>query len=468
MFFVLLAFFFYWLLARAVQGINLHLSPTPDIDNLLEQFPLLDPFIVFFELFSFSVLRHFVPVAFGILTAWMITTELLAQLYELPNRREGGRMLSRLINGSTRTVTLDRKNFAEQQISESMLWIGGPGYLNIGVSDVAVTTINGRFERVIGNGRHRLRRFEKVVAALDLREQERELTAITLMTKDGLELKTSLTCNFYLARRPDPNNRKRDFTYDDESIWRAAFATAITQSGVRRWDDLPIHIATEQLRRIVSNKRLDQLVDPRHTFERAPYPEIQVQLEVSSRDILRQHGIHLVSASITALDMSDEIDETLLAYWKAFGEKAQALDERPQDPDFNSAEIAKRQAREKMITSLTKGLQNIRLGKQAAPKPPPSSALAVNPTQPDPNQLLTIQLLRILERFYQQQATFTQQTAPIGQAAQQNGEDDQIVAGAEGDEAATANGQPNQQVGENTSLPDDLDDLLRQFLPPND
>ena len=329
---VFLAFILYWLLARAVQGINFRLSPSPMLDRLLDNLPLLEPLLIFFELLSISVLRHFIPLLFGIASAWLIATELLVQLYELPNASDGGKMLSRLISGSGGTVQLDRQNFAEQQVTEELIRTGGPGYVNIGPSDVAVTTINGRFERVLGGGRQRLRRFEKVIAVLDLREQEREQKAVTLMTKDGLELKTTLHCNFYLERRPDPSQPHLDYTFDDESVRRAAFATAMMQTGVRRWDDLPLQIGIGQLRRIVSSKRLDELIDPQYVFERAPHPAIQAQVEQDTRDILRHYGIHLVSANTTALEMSSEMHETLLAYWKAFGEKAKALDERPQDP----------------------------------------------------------------------------------------------------------------------------------------
>ena len=462
---VFLAFILYWLLARAVQGVDFRLSPSPTLDNLLDNLPLLEPLLIFFELFSLSVLRHFTPLLFGVASAWLIATELLAQLYDLPSNNDGGKMLNRLISGSGGTVSIDRQNFAEQQVTEELIRTGGPGYVNIGASDVAVTTINGRFERVVGGGRQRLRRFERVIAVLDLREQEREHKAVTLMTKDGLALKTTLTCNFYLERRPDPSQPHLDYTFDDDSVRRAAFATAITQTGVRRWDDLPLQIGIVQLRRVVGSKRLDELIDPKYVFERAPHPAIQAQVEQNTRDILRQYGIHLVSASTTALEMTDEMHETLLDYWKVFGEKAKALAEKPQDPDFDSADIARRQAREKMISSLTKGLQNIRQGNNATGFLPAASS-AVEPVKPDGNQLLAMQMLQMLERFYRQQSTPASQpetadtdSEPLLLESERNEPEKKVE-----DSAETA----AQKAPEDNTLPNELANLLKQYLPPTE
>lgn len=448
---VFLSFLLYWLLARAVQGINFRLSPSPQFEQLLENLPLLEPFLIFFELLSLSVLRHFIPLIIGVVSAWLIATELLVQLYELPSTSDGSKMLSRLISGKGSTVSLNRPRFAEQQVTEELVRTGGPGYVNISASDVAVTTINGRFERVLGGGHQRLRRFERVIAMLDLREQEREHKAVTLMTKDGLQLHTNVQCNFYLERRPDPNQPNLDYTFDDESVYRAAFATAVTQTGSRRWDDLPLQVAIAQLRQIVSSKRLDQLIDPNYVFDRAPHPAIQAQMEQDSRDILRGYGIYLVSASTTALEMSPEMHETLLAYWKVFGEKAKALDERPQDPDFDSADLARRRAREKMIISLTKGLQNIRQGSNATGFLPPAAQVTA---QSDGNQLLAMQMLQMLEHFYRQQSR------PSSQSQLDAADDRQILLESE---------HPSRvDAAKDKSLPDVLADLLRQYLPPTE
>ncbi len=438
---ITIAFLFYWLLARAIQGINYRLTPSPFVDNLLDNIPLLEPLIFIFELGSPYVLRHLLPIAFGIACGWVITVRLVQKLYALSTFNDASRTLSRLVSGTGGLVAINRLSFAEQQVEEELVRTGGPGFVAIAESDVVVTEINGRFERVLGGGKQRLRRFEKVVAVLDLREQERERHAITLMTKEGLELKTNLRLNFHLRQRPDPQRPHLNYTFDDDSVRKAAYSVTIGDGQMLRWDHQPMRIAVAQLRRVVASKRLDELIDPRYVFEGAPHPDIQIEMEQKTRDILHLQGIHLVSAQTSALEMKPAMHETLVGYWKAFGEKARALDERPQDPDFDSADMARRRAREKMIASLTTGLQTIRERKNATPR---RAAVQQPPAQqtPDVNQLLTLQLMRLLEKVANQQQLAAPQTPELPH---------------------------NEQVmieAPDNDLDNQLDTLLRRYLPP--
>lgn len=279
--------FCYWLIARAVQGVNFRLSPSPTIDRLLDNLPLLEPILIFFEIFSPYVLRHFIPVGFGIICAWLIAIQLVQKLYALPSFSDANRMLNRLVTNSGGTIAIDRQRFAEQLVDVELLRTGGPGHVLLSESDVAVTEINGRYERVIGSGKQRLRRFERMVALLDLREQERTRDGVTLMTKEGLELKTNLHINFHIQRRPDPTEPRNNYSYDDDSVRKAAYNVTVGDGGIMRWDNQPMRVVVAQLRRIVSSKRLDELIDPKYVFEAAPHPEIRIMVEQDARDILR-------------------------------------------------------------------------------------------------------------------------------------------------------------------------------------
>ena len=432
----------YWLVAREVQGVNFRITPTSLVEDTLQTFPLLEPLLLIFELTSLSVLRHFLPLIFGFICAWVLTVELVQTLYNLPTERNAQMMLGRLFTGAGKPVPLDRRSFTEQRISNELIRTGGPGQIIIGESDVAVTEINGRFERVLGSGKQRLRRFEKVVSLLDLREQERANQSVTLMTREGLELTTDIRLIFRLQQRSDATHPEATYIFDDDSVRRAAYANEVTGNGITRWDDLPAAIAASQLRRLVASKRLDALIDPKYVFESAPHPEIQISMEQNTRDILRSYGIHLISARLTSLKMSSELHETLLLYWKNFGEKAKTLDEHPQNPDFDNADFQRSLAREKMIGSLTSGLQTIRDRKNAAPRRTPKP---VNNTI-DPNQLLTLQMIRLLQRI----APPEQNQAALPQPPEQ------LTAGQ-----ISAQQEPDE-------LEAYLDNLLRNYLPPSD
>src|SRR5688500_5041636 len=154
-------FFLYWLFARYLEGIDLHLSPPQFWLRMLSIFPLFNvfsgPALFAFEMFSPRVLRHLIPVLVGWWLARQATFELLVNLYDLPDMKAAGEMLGRLQAGQMvpwPPIGIRRTQFSEQRQAEPLLRIGGPGQIFVGASDVVVTERNGRFYRVLATGRY--------------------------------------------------------------------------------------------------------------------------------------------------------------------------------------------------------------------------------------------------------------------------------------------------------------------------
>lgn len=351
----------YWLVARTVQGLYfLNLQPQ-FWTQFIVNYPLLEPFtpLVNFVvgLLDPTVLRHFIPVLGGIWLAQQVTVDWVQQFYGVEDRNDARYLFGRLKNGSAEKVKIERRTFAQDRIVTPLLNVGGPGYVTIAPTDAAVTEINGRYATVLRAGKRYLRPFETIRSVVDLREQESIEQDVQLTTKEGLTLFTSLFVTFRINQL-SATQTPALYDVDVDSVRRAALVEIVSDHDIERWDDLPRMIALEQLREMVSQRRLDELLDPRQIYERSPHPQLENKLEGTVRQILAQDGIELISLRMGAFQMTDDIYNTLLAYWQAFHEKAQPVDPTPHQPWMQEDEKRKR-AREKMIKHLAAGFARV-------------------------------------------------------------------------------------------------------------
>lgn len=396
----------YWSAARAVQGINLSLNPPQWLDTIRNAFPLLDTFFplvyLISEMLHWSVIRHFIPLILGAGLAHHITLDLVHQLYDLPERSDARHLLRRLrgrIPPFQRPLIIQRLKFAEQRVEEELLQVGGPGLVALPESDVAITEINGRFERVLRpSRRHKLRRFEKIIAVLDLREQERFDRNVTLVTKEGLELATDVFVNFRLQRRAEDEGRI-GYSVNDEAIRKAAYNVTNFEFGLSRWDSSPLPIASAVLRGIVSKMKLQDLIDPNEALEGAPHPGVQRDMERTLRGILRSMGIELLEARITAFKMNEVMRDTLVDYYKGF------LPPRPQlgpiDPNADGSATRHKMMRDKMIKSIASGMENLREDRTVLPRST-MRHLSQREALGQQNQLTMAQMMGMMQQMLQQ------------------------------------------------------------------
>ena len=363
---LLAGLFMYWFAARLVQGVDYSTTPPQLLLTIRSGLPLIDIafpiFLSIAEMFDPSVLRHFIPIGFGIGLAYYISLDLVQNLYDLPNRKQASRLLQRLMDTQMlrtaemrKPLPIDRRRFAIQRMEEELLMVGGPGFVVLAESDAAVTEINGRFANVLRPGKRELSRFEKIVAVIDLREQELYEQDVRLVTQEGLELTTDIYINF----RIKPGPRGRDaliYTVNEEAVRQAAYATTRGDLGPSRWNKTPLWIAKAKLRQKIGTMKLADLIDPNEALPDAPNPAIQKHVEEQVSRILADSGIELCDLRITAFRMSESMRETLFDYYKAFVPKAQL---GPAQFDSKSDTAHKRE-RDKMIKSLASALQNLR------------------------------------------------------------------------------------------------------------
>lgn len=362
---LMLAFVAYWLFARLLERPDLLPVVQQFWSNYLPMLPLPDFFVFLAEMLHWRVLRHLLPVVLGWVLAQRAAVGLVHLLYDMPTRAAASDFLRRLQSGvqvSGDPIAITAPKLDLERRKSDLLRVGGPGAVKIGTGEVAVTELNGRFHRVLGSGKHNLERFEIIYAMLDLRQQERSLTAVPLFTKDGIQLKADLRLTFRIHTGGTPVTPGTPFPYDEEAVRSAAYAQTIAADNrVQGWDTLPERMASAKLGQIVRTFRLDEIFHlPREDEDR--HRAIQQNLARELRRILRDRGIELLNVTVNPLELIQEkVRNQYIENWKIDWE----MQRRIQEADgkaiaLEEMELARAEAEITMVQAIVEGVQRAR------------------------------------------------------------------------------------------------------------
>lgn len=361
-------FFLYWLFARYLERIDLHLNPPQYWLNLVAFFPLFDvlsgPALFLLEMLSPRVLRHLAPLFIGWWLARQATLELLVKLYDLPDMKSADAMLGRLQSGQVAAaprIAIQRTQFAQQRQAEPLLRIGGPGQIVVGTSDVVVTERNGRFYRVLGTGSHNLGRFESVRAVLDLRPQEREATNVTLITKDGITLSTTLGVTFAIAKGGHTPSKARPYPYDETAVRLAAYAETVQDDGsVSSWESAALNTTIGQLKSAVAKFRLDELIYPNRPSA-DPHQTVQGEMERKARDAAARFGVEIISTRLGRFELPEVVTDQRIKVWQTTWKKQELINHADGTAAaLEETEVARAEGEAAIILAIVEGVQRAR------------------------------------------------------------------------------------------------------------
>ena len=362
----------YWIIAWVIQDVDMGAKMPLFWVRFVEQYPIyqsINPIVEWIlEMFSLGVIRHVIPIIAGVMLGQSVVADLVQHLYSLDDKDQASATIGRLLGRWTRPIPIDRRRFESQRLQHDELLFGGPGAVNIAFGDVAVTEINGRFSRVLGGGAsHKLKHYEYIRSVLDLREQERKSEKIVLTTLEGLNVTTSLTVVFRLNRTDKRPTQAHLFTFDADSVRKAAYLESIKENGmISTWEEVPLGTVIGTLAGQVKRMRLDELLDPLSKYDAPPHAIVQRKVERMAHESLLKKGIELVSAKLGAFVLDDTLHSTLLEYWQSFGEKPGSLKNPPQKQVDQEAK-KKNEIREKMIQGLAKGMAHLQTQGRTTP-----------------------------------------------------------------------------------------------------
>lgn len=354
----------YWVFVRQLEQVDLTRSTytwVQGIVGVLNILPASNFFIWLAGFFPWRVLRHLIPFVVGLWLAREAVLGMMQSFYELEDRDAAAKLLSRLSSsriGFSRPTAVDLANFEENRKTNPLLKLGGPGRIMVTSGAALVTEKDGRFSRVLESGRHTLRRFEKPRTLIDLRPHEKESENVKLMTNDGIELTTSLTITFQIWRGNEKPTRENPFPFDKEAVRKAAYMETNEPNGnVGYWDKLPMLITAAQLRRVVGEYSMNELIVSTPNGIDV-HRRLQLEMERRARPILLNFGIWIRGTRLGALKLDKVVEDHRINYWRTNWNTQQILEQADGDAEvLHSREVARAEAEAIMLRAIAEGLQ---------------------------------------------------------------------------------------------------------------
>lgn len=384
----------YWGFAWRLERVDFVASPPGHLQSLTQVFPLFgllsEQFATVAELLAPSVLRHFIPLAVGWWLAASAASRFLESFYDLADRPAGAGLRGRLASvagGRAKTLSLNHASFAADRLAQPLLRVGGPGLVAVSPSEAAVTERNGRFWRVLGPGRHRLKRFEYVYAVLDLRRQERDAQEIPLVTGDGITIHAALSAIFQIVRSEGRPARDKPYPFEHDAARRAAYAHANAgDDRIVAWDELPLVLVADELQVLAPEYRLDELVfaEERDILGRS---KLRAEMERRARERLAPFGVQLLSARIVGFKLPGGVSQQQVEVWRAHWERLRrAQGGEDEARAVEEARVARAEAEAIMLQAIAEGLQRAQRAGSAA----------------EDDQLLALRLIQALDSLAHQ------------------------------------------------------------------
>ncbi len=313
---------------------------------------------IFWALFSFHVLKHFVFFFAGIWIALQVGTAYLADLFEMKDRSAalpylnasifgGGRLTSILFGANLPSITITNGGVSDSAKDGPLFKIGGPGYVSVHLGSAAL------FERIdhstevvprsqaTGGGRsmrrHRLDGYEHLREIVDLRERQVRVPFMQLTTRDGLAVKLTDVQIRYRIARHQVSTPANPYPFEDEAIRRVVYGQPIkrnfvmTDNGIQPVDDdfddekdlnmqwslnVADHVKT-QLSEYLRRYSLDQLLQPGATSKlRTDLTNLFYRKNV--RQAFEAFGTQIVWVGVGTLEgaKSLDIDTTQIERWQ--------------------------------------------------------------------------------------------------------------------------------------------------------
>lgn len=406
MIFLLLLFFGYWVIAWLLERIDYSVVLPGIWGRFIVSYPLFAPIRPLFEfiaeMFSWRVVRHLFPLIAGWLLAYIAAYRFLESFFGLSDSSMARSVFGRLrgsVLATRASLKIQRDNLDKERKKNPLLLVGGPGRIIVGHGDAVITEFNGRFMRILGPGSHTLDRFEYPVALVDVRPHEREKEEVKVVTSDGINVSTSIGVSFQIDPGDGVPRQKEPFPFNEESVRQAAYGqTNLADGKVDTWESLPLIIAEGQLGEVVSQTRLDELVDPEDS-ELRMHDKLKKTMESRARSTMRRFGVLVRSARLGRLGLPDEVRDQRLEYWGSYWELEEDLRRKAGEAVARDIEeMAIAQAEALMLQALAEGLQRAKSTDQDF----------------EPKAIVALRLVEALEKMAQQ----TQTVAPLPEGLQ--------------------------------------------------
>ena len=185
----------------------------------------------------------------------------------------------------------------------------GPGCLMTEPENLVVLKDSSKITRLAGPGVVLTQHGESPLKVVDLRNQTRS-TQITAMTKDGVEVRFTISSRFRINPEGASVKLGEPWPYDEDNVWRAVLAESVEPTGqgplethqFHNWEDLPLRIAIQKAKKAIGFYTLDQLYSSDDTVDDSSSP--------SDRDTSLK-DIHQKVEELFGLEPADDVNKPL-------------------------------------------------------------------------------------------------------------------------------------------------------------
>jgi len=249
-------------------------------------------------------------------------------------------------------------------------FFAGPGIVMTSCDHTVVISSGIRDRQVPNPGVTFTGRFEKITDVIDLRIQLRSFD-VEALTKDGIRVKvlTFVPCRIDAGSewpelgKPFPFRKSAAFKAVQEGrlIERSQEmrdGKVVENKQKRTWEEMIQVVATQVVRRIISEYSFDDLCAP-YQPQREPRKEIIAKLRQQLKDTMKDWGIQVIGGGISNLMPADDgLLQQRIDNWRAEWERRMTAEVGKGEAEYiRMVESARAQAQAEMIRTISEGLE---------------------------------------------------------------------------------------------------------------
>ncbi len=274
-----------------------------------------------------------VPLALAILVRLSASVVLAMHEWEGTTRRDAFDFLWSSVLGTNQPwIVIEDGAVVGGKKKGILNTLGGPGLLVVRPGNAVVLQMTGEISKVVGPGRHRVRRHEKIRQIVRLNPLWQTRDVENVLTRDGVPLTIRLGVGYALESKEDTERRvgapanprviEGDYPIYEDTIRKAVLN--VTPSG---WEMSACSGCESQLRDIIGTYTLDQLfgldnIDQSSQVEFHESQRVIKRIEERLLDNFRLVAAANFGAKIRAVDIQSvkvpaQVEEQMLEAWSA-------------------------------------------------------------------------------------------------------------------------------------------------------
>jgi hypothetical protein len=241
--------------------------------------------------------------------------------------------------------------------------IGGPGFVFVSPGNAVLFEGQTAPTAIHSEGNHFVPRFE-TIQPIALEDQYGELEGLSVMTRDGFEVKIGCTrFRFRLLADRGAGRQQNPYPYSEAAIYDMIYNRIVSEQGVEDWSSGVAGIIRGVISKYINRKTLDHLTAPE---ESGADPRGDIQRELHSQDVtnnLRQRGTEFLWIDIGSFEIANKLVEqqrlnTWQAKWMGDARLARSYGDAQR---LAYQEIGRAEAQAEMLISIMHALSDVNL-----------------------------------------------------------------------------------------------------------